>query len=99
MRFATAVIVGFLIATSMLAILSYMGFASDPDPDVRLGLIGSYFIAWAYISRWFWKKQSPAWPASWHPDPLKRHELRYWNGSTWTEHVADGEVLTTDPPI
>lgn len=33
----------------------------------------------------------------WHPDPSGRHELRYWDGSAWTEHVSDGGVAGTDP--
>ena len=28
-------------------------------------------------------------PAAWCPDPTGKHELRYWNGTEWTEHVAD----------
>lgn len=36
-------------------------------------------------------------PALWHPDPLERHELRYWDGSKWTEHVADAGVTAVDP--
>ncbi|MDQ3352503.1 MAG: DUF2510 domain-containing protein, partial [Actinomycetota bacterium] len=27
-------------------------------------------------------------PANWYPDPSHRHELRYWDGTTWTEHVS-----------
>lgn len=27
--------------------------------------------------------------ANWYPDPSGRHELRYWDGARWTEHVAD----------
>ncbi len=27
--------------------------------------------------------------ASWLPDPSGGHELRYWNGTAWTEHVSD----------
>ncbi len=27
--------------------------------------------------------------AGWNPDPTGRHELRYWDGSTWTDHVSD----------
>lgn len=27
-------------------------------------------------------------PASWHPDPYGRHDLRYWDGVRWTEHVS-----------
>ncbi|MEX2562311.1 MAG: DUF2510 domain-containing protein [Nitriliruptoraceae bacterium] len=36
-------------------------------------------------------------PAAWHPDPLGRHELRYWDGQLWTEHVSDGGVTAVDP--
>ncbi|HEX2782607.1 MAG TPA: phospholipid scramblase-related protein [Ilumatobacteraceae bacterium] len=35
-------------------------------------------------------------PASWHPDPMGRHELRYWNGKIWTDHVSDNGVQSTD---
>lgn len=41
---------------------------------------------------------TPAVPANWYPDPSKRFELRYWNGTTWTEHVATGGVQSTDQP-
>ena len=34
---------------------------------------------------------------SWAPDPTGRHQLRYWNGSTWTDHVSDGGVTGSDP--
>lgn len=36
---------------------------------------------------------------SWHPDPTGRHELRYWDGSVWTDHVADRGVQAMDPLI
>jgi hypothetical protein len=36
-------------------------------------------------------------PAGWHPDPRGRHEHRYWDGSQWTDHVADAGVMGTDP--
>ena len=35
--------------------------------------------------------------AAWHPDPTGRHQLRYWDGSTWTAHVSDNGVAVTDP--
>jgi hypothetical protein len=34
--------------------------------------------------------------AGWHPDPLGRHQQRYWDGSSWTVHVSDGGVTTVD---
>jgi hypothetical protein len=36
-------------------------------------------------------------PAAWHPDPIGRHELRYWDGSRWSQHVSDAGVQSTDP--
>ena len=36
-------------------------------------------------------------PANWYPDPTNRHELRYFDGSAWTNHVSDRGVTGTDP--
>lgn len=36
-------------------------------------------------------------PANWYADPTSRHELRYWDGSVWTNHVSDKGVTGTDP--
>jgi hypothetical protein len=36
-------------------------------------------------------------PPGWHPDPSGRHELRWWDGTTFTDQVADGGVTSTDP--
>lgn len=38
-------------------------------------------------------------PAGWRPDPFGRHELRYWDGSVWTQHVSDAGVQATDDPV
>ena len=35
-------------------------------------------------------------PAAWHSDPLGWHQHRYWNGHSWTDHVADNGVTSTD---
>ncbi len=35
--------------------------------------------------------------AGWYQDPTSRHEHRYWDGSTWTEHAADHGEEATDP--
>ena len=42
---------------------------------------------------------SPAVPAAWYKDPSGRYEMRYWNGTTWTEHVSRGGQQFTDPPV
>ena len=36
-------------------------------------------------------------PAQWAPDPAERNQWRWWNGSVWTDHVANEGVTTTDP--
>ncbi len=36
-------------------------------------------------------------PAAWHPDPAGRHQLRWWDGTEWTEWVGDGGVMSEDP--
>jgi hypothetical protein len=35
--------------------------------------------------------------ANWYADPTGRHQLRYHNGTTWTEHVSDSGQQSTDP--
>jgi len=39
----------------------------------------------------------PTAPPQWSPDPSGRHQLRYWDGSSWSHHVADGGLTGTDP--
>lgn len=41
---------------------------------------------------------APPLPARWHADPSRRHELRFWDGEQWTEHVSDHGQTSTDPP-
>ena len=41
----------------------------------------------------------PAIPAGgrWAADPTRRHELRWWDGQTWSPSVSDQGVLGHDP--
>ena len=36
-------------------------------------------------------------PPGWHPDPMGRHEHRYWDGTQWTDNVADQGEMSMDP--
>lgn len=36
---------------------------------------------------------------SWQPDPFGRHQYRYWDGTQWTDQVADDGVTSVDPPV
>jgi len=38
-------------------------------------------------------------PAGWYADPSSRFDLRYWDGSEWTEHVSRNGQQATDPPV
>ena len=40
----------------------------------------------------------PSVPANWYKDPSGRFEMRYWNGTEWTEHVATAGKQSVDPP-
>lgn len=33
----------------------------------------------------------------WKPDPTGRHELRWWTGAAWSDHVSDQGVQAVDP--
>ena len=41
---------------------------------------------------------TPAVPAGWYADPAGRFDLRYWDGSAWTEHVSRAGQQYTDSP-
>ena len=42
---------------------------------------------------------TPNVPPGWYADPSSRFELRYWDGSAWTEHVSRAGQQHTDPPV
>jgi len=35
-------------------------------------------------------------PSGWIADPTSRHELRYWDGHQWTQHVSDSGVQSIE---
>jgi hypothetical protein len=41
-----------------------------------------------------WASETP--PPGWFPDPTNRHELRYWNGRTWTSSVSNQGDVAVD---
>ena len=42
---------------------------------------------------------APTVPAGWKADPTGRHQFRYWDGSHWTENVADAGAQTIDSVV
>jgi uncharacterized protein YxjI len=41
----------------------------------------------------------PSTPPNWYADPFGRHELRYFDGANWTEHVSSHGKAAVDPPV
>ncbi|NQU36224.1 MAG: DUF2510 domain-containing protein, partial [Actinobacteria bacterium] len=35
--------------------------------------------------------------ADWYPDPSGHHQMRYWDGSAWTDHIANAGVAGSEP--
>lgn len=38
-------------------------------------------------------------PPNWYPDPAGRHQMRFWDGATWSSHVSDNGVQSEDPLV
>lgn len=38
-------------------------------------------------------------PEGWHPDPNVPNQLRYWNGSEWTEHSRPADIPAPTVPL
>lgn len=55
--------------------------------------------SWGGSSQQATTPSTPAVPAGWYADPAGRFELRYWDGSAWTEHVSRQGQQYTDPPV
>ncbi len=38
-------------------------------------------------------------PPNWYPDPAGHHQMRFWDGATWSSHVSDNGVQSEDPLV
>lgn len=38
-------------------------------------------------------------PPNWYPDPAGHHQMRFWDGTTWSSHVSDNGVPSEDPLV
>ena len=89
----------FIRHAGSVPVAPHPGMKTDTEPAVRggLGNVGPSTVTSAPAATTP-AATTPQVPANWYPDPSKRYELRYWNGSAWTEHVATGGVQSIDPP-
>lgn len=73
---------------------------------IALGVV-PIVVSWPTKNRWTtWeaylrergklRAPAPEIPAAWHPDPMGRHELRFWDGTRWTPYVIDSGVRGHD---
>jgi hypothetical protein len=64
--------------------------------DMRAAAAGAGYKDW-YLKL---TRQRPA-PdiatAGWYPDPILRHEQRWWTGKEWSQQVRDGDAESADP--
>ena len=42
-------------------------------------------------------RYDPSAPSGWYADPLGRGEHRFWDGSSWTDHVSTAGVVSQSP--
>jgi hypothetical protein len=45
------------------------------------------------------KAEAPTTPGAWCPDPTRRYESRWWDGSRWTQHVFIKGRTMSDPLV
>jgi hypothetical protein len=77
-----------LVVAAILAVLVVLGLTRrQTEAASALGTGVGGYGAWAPVPPGM-ATSHPTSPAAWHPDPTGRYELRYWDGSRWTEHVS-----------
>lgn len=59
-----------------------------------IGVIGLLAGAWLRYRRN--RNTATVSPPGWHPDPSRRFDHRYWDGSQWTQHVSRGGTKDVD---
>ena len=68
------------------------GWDGPPPPGTTFPGLGEMGAAGAPVP----PAPAPS-PRTWVADPSGRHELRYWDGTKFTEHVADSGKISVDP--
>ena len=71
--------------------------AAQPAPDAAATLYQVPPVPLAPTAAPVVEQAPVATPPGWHPDPMARHELRYWDGAAWSEHVSDHGTPSVDP--
>jgi hypothetical protein len=70
---------------------------SNPSGDYTLNGEGQLVNREAQVTPAADAAAAPGPPPDWYPDPSGRQELRYWDGSQWTEHASTAGRQVVDP--
>ena len=89
-QFAWGVASSALSGASIAAAASEVAATTEPEPQQQASAAEPQQTQQAAAS---------AAPAGWYADPSSRYELRYWDGTQWTEHVSRSGQQFTDPPV
>ena len=87
-------------AKALASARAALGPTPDPAAEAAVAADTQSFLALlapVELSQAEIDSQRPQTP-NWYPDPYRRHQVRYWDGARWTEHVADRGDQQVDPP-
>jgi hypothetical protein len=106
------VVVLVLFAVSVPGTVSGLGRHLHPLPVFvwallfwAVGIAAAVLLLRRPAREWYGFSRPPTPPGEWREDPTGRHQLRYWDGEQWTEHVADDGTQGSDavhevpPPV
>jgi Protein of unknown function (DUF2510) len=79
--------------TTAAGVVAYVGEVLDDQLELRWHSFGKDVRGtYVFVS-------ATALAAGWMRDPFGRHQHRYWDGDTWTAHVADNGSTSSDAPL
>ncbi len=87
------ILVNFLAIPSLIYWFSIRKKLVAVDEQAKAGAFGPGHMGW---TGWEPGPGPPApIPPGWHRDPRGQHQLRWWGGTAWSEHVWDGPAAST----
>ncbi|MGI8938027.1 MAG: DUF2510 domain-containing protein [Iamia sp.] len=72
-----------------------LAVASQMRPSDQAAVVGGPIIVDSLPAESALQSATPG--PGWAADPTGRHEMRYWDGAIWSEHVSDSGAQAVDP--
>jgi len=82
-----------IVGAVAVLILVFVALSASPASEASSSPFGATQVPFAASA------VGGANPGRWASDPFGRHASRYWSGTAWTDHVANGGVTSIDPPV